>query len=205
MPRNLTSRQLECLRLTAFMTDKEIARELGISEPTVKKHVTEACARLGVNRRKAALSKLQHMAPNGPYPSHPMSQPGPSWADPAARTEVGDGDATSGMDVGRPGGGDVDIRVVRRLPGTPFPGAAAEPGGQGAGHAPARDTLYSGGAGRSRFNYRPPPASRVVRLLLILILAAISALVFSALNAIVSSDHQRIQAVDRQQGVEDEL
>jgi DNA-binding CsgD family transcriptional regulator len=204
MSRNLTSRQLECLRLTAYMTDKEIARELGISEPTVKKHVTEACARLGVNRRKAALGKLQLMAPNGPYPSGPMSQPSRSWADHPARTEVGDGDATSGMDVERSGGGDGGVRVLRRLPGASLSGAAPESSGLSAGQAPAGDTVHGGGAGRPRFNYRPPPASRVVRLLLILILAAISALVFSALNAIVSSDHQRIQAVDRQLGVEDE-
>ncbi|HEX8471026.1 MAG TPA: helix-turn-helix transcriptional regulator, partial [Brevundimonas sp.] len=51
-------RQEQCLRLTAFRTDKEIAAHLGISEATVKKHVHEACQRLGVNRRKAALALL---------------------------------------------------------------------------------------------------------------------------------------------------
>lgn len=51
-------RQEECLRLTAFRTDREIAAVLGISEATVKKHVHEACQRLGVNRRKAALALL---------------------------------------------------------------------------------------------------------------------------------------------------
>lgn len=55
---NLSARQEECLRLTAFRTDREIAALLGISEPTVKKHVHEACQRLGVNRRKAALALL---------------------------------------------------------------------------------------------------------------------------------------------------
>ena len=57
----LSARQEECLRLTAFRTDREIAAVLGISEATVKKHVHEACHRLGVTRRKAALALL---APN---------------------------------------------------------------------------------------------------------------------------------------------
>ncbi len=59
MPARLTPRQEECLRLTRLMTDREIAARLGISEPTVKKHVIEACQRLSVNRRKAALAILE--------------------------------------------------------------------------------------------------------------------------------------------------
>ncbi|MGH6978186.1 MAG: LuxR C-terminal-related transcriptional regulator, partial [Brevundimonas sp.] len=35
----LTTRQRECLELTPGMSDKEIARALGISEATVKKHI----------------------------------------------------------------------------------------------------------------------------------------------------------------------
>ena len=54
----LTARQEECLRLTTYRTDKEIAVALGLSEATVKKHVHAACQRLGVNRRKAALALL---------------------------------------------------------------------------------------------------------------------------------------------------
>ena len=46
MPQHLSARQEQCLRLTAFLTDKEIAVRLGLSEPTVKKHVHEACRRL---------------------------------------------------------------------------------------------------------------------------------------------------------------
>lgn len=57
----LSARQAQCLRLTAFRTDREIAAHLGISEATVKKHVHEACQRLGVNRRKAALALLEQM------------------------------------------------------------------------------------------------------------------------------------------------
>jgi LuxR family quorum-sensing system transcriptional regulator CciR len=59
MSSTLTARQKECLRLTRLMTDREIAAHLGLSEPTVKKHVAEACQRLGVNRRKAALALLE--------------------------------------------------------------------------------------------------------------------------------------------------
>lgn len=62
----LSARQEQCLRLTAFRTDKEIAAHLGISEATVKKHVHEACQRLGVNRRKAALALLDPIVPETP-------------------------------------------------------------------------------------------------------------------------------------------
>jgi len=64
MAQRLSARQEECLRLTAFLTDKEIAARLGLSEATVKKHVHEACRRLGVNRRKAALALLERNVPD---------------------------------------------------------------------------------------------------------------------------------------------
>jgi DNA-binding CsgD family transcriptional regulator len=70
MSQKLSARQEECLRLTAFHTDREIAALLGISEATVKKHVHEACQRLGVNRRKAALARL-----SGPAPSRDRADP----------------------------------------------------------------------------------------------------------------------------------
>lgn len=66
MPPRLSVRQEQCVRLTAFRTDKEIAAHLGISEATVKKHVHEACRRLGVNRRKAALAILEREEPGRP-------------------------------------------------------------------------------------------------------------------------------------------
>lgn len=65
----LSARQEECLRLTAFRTDREIAAVLGISEATVKKHVHEACQRLGVKRRKAALALLAPVATSGLTPA----------------------------------------------------------------------------------------------------------------------------------------
>jgi len=64
MAQRLSARQEESLRLTAFLTDKEIAVQLGLSETTVKKHVHEACRRLGVNRRKAALALLERNVPD---------------------------------------------------------------------------------------------------------------------------------------------
>ena len=58
MPERLTKRQEECLRLSATMTDKEIARALGISENTVDKHFREILRKFGVNTPKAALRLL---------------------------------------------------------------------------------------------------------------------------------------------------
>lgn len=59
----LTPRQDECLRLSATMTDKEIARALQISDNTVDKHIGAAMRKLGVNTRKAALRALGANAP----------------------------------------------------------------------------------------------------------------------------------------------
>ena len=67
----LTERQEECLRLTVTMTDKEIARTLGISANTVDKHIREATRRLGVSRRKEALRLL---GSNPPYASAAIHQ-----------------------------------------------------------------------------------------------------------------------------------
>ena len=54
----LTNRQLECLQLSATMTDKDIGRHLAISHHTVSLHVREAMRRLQVSSRKAALRRL---------------------------------------------------------------------------------------------------------------------------------------------------
>lgn len=67
----LTQRQEECLRLSVTMTDKEIARALGISANTVDKHIREATRRLGVSRRKEALRLL---GSNPPYASAAIHQ-----------------------------------------------------------------------------------------------------------------------------------
>lgn len=58
MAGRLTDRQLECLRLSATMTDKDIGRHLGISHHTVSLHIRGAMRRLQVSSRKAALRRL---------------------------------------------------------------------------------------------------------------------------------------------------
>lgn len=74
MSAGLTERQEECLRLSATMTDKEIARALGISANTVDKHMREATRKLGVSRRKEALRLL---ASNPPYAFAGLPADGP--------------------------------------------------------------------------------------------------------------------------------
>jgi NarL family two-component system response regulator LiaR len=60
-PEALTQRELEVLRLLANgMANKEIARELGIGEKTVKTHVSNILSKLGVlSRTQAALHAIQ--------------------------------------------------------------------------------------------------------------------------------------------------
>ena len=59
----LTDRELDVLRLVAEgMANKQIARKLGISERTVKAHLTSVFQRLGVSDRvQAALWAQQHL------------------------------------------------------------------------------------------------------------------------------------------------
>lgn len=98
MSERLTDRQLQCLRLSATMTDKDIARHLGISHHTVSLHVREAMRRLEETSRKAALRRLA---------SHPLygsdaitAQPVPAPDQPAPDDLVDDKDRTSGTPVG---------------------------------------------------------------------------------------------------------
>lgn len=90
MAGRLTDRQLECLRLSATMTDKDIGRHLGISHHTVSLHVREAMRRLQVSSRKAALRRLASdplygsqaipggfdPAPDQPAPGDPVDDAG---------------------------------------------------------------------------------------------------------------------------------
>lgn len=61
----LTEREEEVLRLVqAGMANKQIARQLGISERTVKAHLTKTFQSLGVSdRTQAALWAAEHLAP----------------------------------------------------------------------------------------------------------------------------------------------
>lgn len=53
----LTRMQAECIR-RAVRTDKEIARELGLSPHTVSLHIREAIRKLGASGRRDALKRL---------------------------------------------------------------------------------------------------------------------------------------------------
>ena len=58
MGKVISKRQEECLRLSATMTDKEIARELDISPHTVSLHIRNAMKTLGAPNRRVALRSL---------------------------------------------------------------------------------------------------------------------------------------------------
>ncbi|OMG60068.1 helix-turn-helix transcriptional regulator [Brevundimonas sp. ZS04] len=65
MPEGLSHRQAECLKLSAFMSDKEIGRKLGLSPHTVENHIREAKRKLGVSSRKKALELLTEFPSDG--------------------------------------------------------------------------------------------------------------------------------------------
>lgn len=76
---SLSRRQEECLRLSSTMTDKEIARELGLSPHTVSLHIREAMRKMRAPSRKIALRSLAenplYPPPGIPFPSDPPPPP----------------------------------------------------------------------------------------------------------------------------------
>lgn len=73
MPKAISKRQEQCLRLSATMSDKEIARELDISPHTVSLHIRAAMKTLGASNRRAALRSLAvnpYSGPSGIDSSH---------------------------------------------------------------------------------------------------------------------------------------
>ena len=55
----LTTRQLELLRRVAGgATNRQVARDLGVSEGTVRKHLENIYARLQVHSRTEAISRV---------------------------------------------------------------------------------------------------------------------------------------------------
>lgn len=190
MSQRLSARQEECLKLTAFLTDKEIAGRLGLSEATVKKHVHEACRRLGVNRRKAALALLQRNVPEAT--KDPMAQAHASGLTGAGVSESDhaiSNQASSPLDVGRSGGRAEYVQppgVGRPRAGASDAGAGGRRGGvEPAGTAPAGAERGLGdGPGRSperRLGYVPPPANRLARILTILLMIVLCAVVMKGL------------------------
>jgi len=200
MQNRLSARQYECLTLTRLMSDKEIAHHLNISESTVKKHVFEACQRLEVNRRKAALAKLERFVP-GPT-SNPIPPCSVIVPDDLVETGESNGQSATSSPVdlersGRSNGAPDKTAGARSSQATLVEGPQRgrsdnEPGGDIA--RVASDSSASAGG---RLGYKPPPASAFIRLVLIVVSMAVTALVFSAISSVVIRDQHRIQTAVR--------
>ena len=193
MSQRLSARQEECLRLTAFLTDKEIAAQLGLSEATVKKHVHEACRRMGVNRRKAALALLER---NVPGPNDPIGGDRPSAVDASLDMESDHGIeryVASPLDVGGSGGRAGRVQPDGGERSGPQP-PAARPGGR-RGAVEPEGTAAAGaergvgdGPGRGperRLGYRPPPRGWGVRLLILLVIVVVTAVMLKAVADLI--------------------
>lgn len=194
MSQRLSARQEECLRLTAFLTDKEIAARLGLSEATVKKHVHEACRRMGVNRRKAALALLERNVPGDT--KDPIGYAAGSTADGSRVRESDHGIqqyAASPLDVGRPGGGAGRVQPDGRERSGPQPSAsrtggrrrAVESAGTAAAGAERGVGDGPGGRPERRFGYRPPPRGWGVRLLILLVIVVVTAVMLKAVADLI--------------------
>ena len=208
MTQRLSARQEECLRLTAFLTDKEIAVRLSLSEATVKKHVHEACRRLNVNRRKAALALLDRNVP--PPTKDPIDPMAPVMPNEAASRELRDGfnqAAVAPLDVGRSGSGAGRVQSVGGGQSGEDPSHAGADGRLDRGQpprTPASDPErgLGDGSGRradgGRLGYRPPPSEWGVRLLIVIrgvVLAAVMAKAVADLVAGYATQAQTIDAV----------
>jgi DNA-binding CsgD family transcriptional regulator len=194
MSQRLSARQEECLRLTAFLTDKEIAVRLGLSEATVKKHVHEGCRRLGVNRRKAALAILERKVPEST--KDPMAENPPTGVSGSVVTESNNAlsnQGASALDLGRPGS-----RAERVQPARPERSRAGSPderpGGRRGASNPSRASATgaergvgdgSGGNPEPRLGYRPPSRSWGVRLLILAIIIVVTAVMLKAVADLV--------------------
>lgn len=206
MTQRLSARQEECLRLTAFLTDKEIAVRLGLSEATVKKHVHEGCRRLGVNRRKAALAILERNVPDST--KDPMAKAAAIGISVSTTRETDDdisNQNASPLDVGRSGSGAERFQppgAGRSREGAPD---ARTGGRRGAGES-ARTAAAgaerglgdgAGGSPEARLGYRPPPRSRVVRLLILLVLVVVTAVMMKAVADLVLAYAGQAQEIGR--------
>lgn len=201
MPARLSARQEQCVRLTAFRTDKEIAAHLGISEATVKKHIHEACQRLGVNRRKAALAILEQNRPG--YPNDPIAE-----AASLAPHDRFEGDRINGnirgavaaLELGRSGDGVRSAKPDRARPSVArAPVAKTEIGGDdglvggsadvpaGRGHPGVTDAVLG---------YRPPPRGSLVRLILIAVTALVITALLIVVGGLVSDFHHIVDRFD---------
>ena len=201
MPPRLSARQEQCVRLTAFRTDKEIAAHLGISEATVKKHIHEACQRLGVNRRKAALAILEQ---NGPgYPNDPIAKsprPGPDIRLEGDRRHGNIRGTASALELGRSGDGARPSERVEARPSAARASAAPAEGGLGrslaGGFADIPAQRGDPGVADPVHGYRAPPRGSLFRLTMVAITAVfISAMLLTA-GGLVSDFHHIVDRFD---------
>lgn len=201
MPPRLSARQEQCVRLTAFRTDKEIAAHLGISEATVKKHIHEACQRLGVNRRKAALAILEQ---NGPgYPNNPMPKAEDLRSISPFEGEDDHGGirwAAAALELGRPGDGARPAGIESARPSAARTSAEAfeERGPEGYANRTADGLAGYGGSGGpdAILGYRPPPRGSLLRLTLIALGALVISTTLIAVAGMVSDFHHVIDRFD---------
>jgi DNA-binding CsgD family transcriptional regulator len=205
MSAGLSARQEQCLRLTAFLTDKEIAARLNLSEATVKKHVHEACRRMGVNRRKAALALLERNVPEAT--KDPIGVPDAAVSSPSYVREADDGfsqETPTPVDLGGSGGGAGRIQPDRRERSGARASDARTGGGRGtvkpAGTAPAgaERGLGDGSGGRSepRLGYRPPPRNWGVRVLIIVVMVVLAAVMMRAIADSVVAYQRQVLTID---------
>jgi DNA-binding CsgD family transcriptional regulator len=201
MPPRLSARQEQCVRLTAFRTDKEIAAHLGISEATVKKHIHEACQRLGVNRRKAALAILEQ---NGPgYPNDPIAKPPRPRPDTRLEGDRRHGNirgTASALELGRSGDGARPSERVEARPSAARASAAPAEGGLSwslaGGFADSPAQRGDPGLADPVHGYRAPPRGSLFRLTMVAITAVfISAMLLTA-GGLVSDFHHIVDRFD---------
>ncbi len=89
MPDTLTPGEVRCLRLVGEeLSNKAIARRLGLSDKTVSNHLTSAYAKLGTSKRREAALIVARDYPNisrlPPIPIAPSTEP------PSAQGALGD-------------------------------------------------------------------------------------------------------------------
>lgn len=201
MPARLSARQEQCVRLTAFRTDKEIAAHLGISEATVKKHIHEACQRLGVNRRKAALSILEQNRPG--YPNDPMDDGADSAPSAGFEGDHSHGNirrTAAALELGRPGNGVRPSKPNGTGPSLARASVASAQIGGDDDLAGGPVDLASGrgpaGVATAVLGYRPPPRGSLVRLILIAVTALVIAALLIAVGGLVSDFHHIVDRFD---------
>jgi len=94
MGQQLSPRQLQCLKMSATMSDKEIAKVLGISPHTVSQHIRDARAVLGAGSRREARRSLTSNALPGSEGISEIPELSPDRGVDAATLTVADNDGS---------------------------------------------------------------------------------------------------------------